>query len=342
MRNWNYRQILCAILLCASNALSQDEPQVRLIATGGSIAAGHSGSLTAQQLRELTPELSAIAEVSVEDYLAIGSTRMTPELQYGLAERVNKLFLDRPDLSGIVVTHGTDSLEETAFLLDLLVTSDRPVVFAAAMRAARETTTDGPRNLLNAVRLAASSEARGLGVMVTLNDEIHAARDARKTHAAALDAFASPHGGPLGHFDHGRIYITHRPARRLTLDVTAVERRVTLIRLFSGSDGSLVRAAIESGQRGIVVEAFGRGNAPPLVMDAVREARTKGIAVVFATRTGGGRVILSDEARRMGIVSGEDLDGLKARLVLVAALRTTTEPETLQAYFSRLSGRLEN
>lgn len=337
---WNFSRILCAIVVCASSALAESKPKVRLIATGGTIAGGRSGSLTAKQLRELVPELSKVADVSVEDFVTIGSSRMTPDLQYKLAERVNELFLESRELSGVVVTHGTDSLEETAFLLDLLVGDTRPVVFAAAMRAPREAATDGPRTLLNAVRLAATSEARGLGVIVTLNDEIHAARDVRKTHASALDAFVSPRTGPIGYFDDGRIYVAHKPTRRLTLDVDAIESRVTLIRLFSGSDGSLVRAAAESGQRGIVLEAFGRGNAPPLVMDAVREARAKGVVVVVTTRTGGGRVVLSDEPRRLGLISAEDLDGLKARLVLVAALGSTTDTEVLQSYYRQLAGRL--
>jgi L-asparaginase len=116
---------------------------------------------------------------------------------------------------------------------------------------------------------------------------------------------------------------------------------VSLIRLFSGSDGSLVRAAIESSQRGIVIEAFGRGNVPPLVMDAVREARARDVTVVFTTRTGGGRAVIGEKARRLGVLSGEGLDGLKARLVLVAALATTSDPATLQSYFRRLSGQLE-
>ena len=341
MRHWSYQRILCGLILCASSVFASDEPKVRLIATGGTIAGGRSGSLAATEIRELYPELSGVAELSVEDYLTIGSSRMTPELQFGIAKRVNELFRDEPELSGIVVTHGTDSLEETAFLLDLLLEGDRPVVFAAAMRPPRRSDTDAPRNLVNAVRLAATEGTRGLGVLVTLNDEIHAARDVRKTHTVATNAFASPGLGPLGYFDGENIYLARKPARRLTLDVDAVEPRVTLIRLFTGSDGSHVRAAIDSGQRGIVLEVFGRGNVPPQVMDAVRDARNKDIAVVFATRTGGGRVLVGDDTKRSGVISGEDLDGLKARLVLVATIATTSDPAKLRSYFRRLSGKLE-
>ena len=341
MRNWNYQRILCGLVLCASSVSAVDQPKVHLIATGGTIASGPAGLLSAAELKERNPELRNVAELSVEDYLTIGSPRMTPELQFGIAKRVNEIFHDEPELSGVVITHGSDSLEETAFLLDLLLEGDRPVVFAAAMRPPRRSDTDAPRNLVNAVRLAASEGARSLGVIVTLNDEIHAARDVRKTHTIATNAFASPGLGPLGYFDGDNIYLARKPARRLTLDVDAVEPRVTLIRLFTGSDGSQVRAAVASGQRGIVLEVFGRGNVPPQVMDAVREARNKDIVVVFSPRTGGGRVLVGDDAKRSGVISGEDLDGLKARLVLVAALATTSDPAKLRSYFRRLSGRLE-
>lgn len=343
VRNSINKRILCGIfLLCASGIEASDEPHVRLIATGGTIAEGRSGPLTANELPGLVPELRSIAQLSVEDYLSIGSSQMTPELQFGLAQRVNSLFRNDPGLSGIVITHGTDSLEETAFLLDLVVEDERPVVVTGAMRPPREPDSNASRNLLNAVLLAASSGARGLGVVVTLNDEIHAARNVRKTHTIAVDAFSSPPNGPIGYIDGGRIYVTHRPANRLTLDVDTVEPRVGLVRLFGGSDGSLIRAAVEAGQRGIVVEAFGRGNAPPVVMDAIRDARAREVAIVVTSRTGAGRVVLNEAAKRLGVVSGEDLDGLKARLVLVAALGKTKDPETIQSYFRQLAGLVKD
>jgi L-asparaginase len=320
----------------ASSALSK----VHLLGTGGTIAGGRERSLTAKDLAELIPDLDRVAEVSVEDYSSIGSSRMTPELQFRLASRVRALFDERPDLSGIVITHGTDSLEETAFLVDLLVPAGRPVVFAAAQRPPRKADTDGPRNLENAVRIAASSDMRGLGVLVTLNDEIHAARDVRKTHAVAVNAFASPSQGPIGQVDSGRIYLYARPVRRLTLAPEHIEPGVELVTLYPGSDGSQIRAAAETGKRGIVVEVFGRGNAPPGVMEAVAAAREKGVVVVFTTRTGGGRVELTEEAARAGVVSGEDLDGLKARVLLIVALGGGPDLDTLRGYFRRLSGEL--
>jgi L-asparaginase len=282
-----------------------------------------------------------VAEVTVEDFSSIGSSRMTPELQFHLAQRVTSLFRDRPELSGIVITHGTDSLEETAFLLDLVIPAGKPVVFAAAQRPPRESDTDGPRNLLNAIRIAAHPGMSGLGVLVTLNDEIHAARDVRKTHSIAVNAFVSPWTGPIGQVDSGRIYLYHRPARRLTVDAPGVESRVDLVTLYAGSDGSAIRQATASGARGIVVEVFGRGNLPAEPLAAVAEARGRGVVVVFTTRTGGGRVELDEDAKRLGVVSAEDLDGLKARIVLVVAMGAGVDSDRIASFYRRLAGELD-
>lgn len=328
-----------ALVLLATMAPGPDLPRVHLIGTGGTIAGGRGGSLQVKELAALIPGLDQVAELSTEDFTQIGSSQMTPAIQLRLARRVNDLFASDASLSGIVITHGTDSLEETAFFLDLLLSLDRPVVFAAAQRPPRETDSDGPRNLLNAVRLAASSAARGLGVLVTLNDEIHAAREVRKTHSIALDAFKSPDAGPIGYLDGGRAYFLRRPVRRLHLETDSVEPRVELLTLVAGSEGHLLRAAVESGAQALVVEVFGRGNVPPRVMEAVKAAREQGVVVVFTTRTRGGRVELSEEARNLGVISGEDLDGLKARVLLVAALGKTRDRATLEGYFEQLAGR---
>lgn len=314
-------------------------PRVHLITTGGTIAGGASGSLRADDFVKLVPGIASVARLSSEDFISVGSSRMTPEIQFKLATRINEVFRTDPTLAGIVVTHGTDSLEETAFLVDLIVPRGRPVVFAAAQRPPRETDTDGPRNLLNGVRIAAAPAAREAGVLVTLNDEIHSARDVRKTHAIAVDAFKSPWLGPMGYVDGGNVYVMHRPERHVTLKTPGVEPRVDLISLVAGSDGHLERAAVAAGAKGLVLEVFGRGNVPPAVMDAVKEARARGVAVVFTTRTRGGRVEVQEDARALGVVSGEDVDGLKARMLLVAALPITSDPSMLQGYFTALAGR---
>ena len=332
----------CFVLICLIGSLcfgqSAELPRVHLLATGGTIAGGSSGTLNAEDLSKLIPEIASVARFTVEDFTNIGSSRMTPDIQFRLAGRVNELMASQSDLAGIVITHGTDSLEETAFFLDLLVRDERPVIFAAAQRPPRMQDSDGPRNLLNAIRLAAAPASRGKGALITLNDEIHAAREASKTHSIALNAFRSPWVGPVGMVDDGRIYYFRKPLRRLTLEVESVEPRVNLITLVAGSDGHLLRASADAGTQGIVVEVFGRGNVPPKVMEAVREIREKGIVVVYTTRTRGGRVVLGTDARNLGILSGEDLDGLKARTLLVVALGKTRNLDQLQSYFNLLSG----
>jgi L-asparaginase len=331
---------VAAFTVAAVLSIAPPAAKVHLLGTGGTISGGASGSLGAGDLVSLVSDLAAVAQVTFEDFSSIGSSRMTPELQFQLARRVRALLQERPDLTGIVITHGTDSLEETAFLIDLVVPPGKPVVFAAAQRPPREADTDGPRNLRNAIRIASAPGVGGLGVVVTMNDEIHAARDVRKTHATAVNAFVSLGAGPLGQVDSGRVYLFHRPARHLTIETQAVEPKVELIGLYAGSDGEAIRRAAEAGARGIVVEVFGRGNIPPEAMEAVREAREKGIVVAFSSRTGGGRVELGDEALRAGVLSAEDLDGLKARVVLLVALGAGADAARIAEYFRQLSGEL--
>jgi L-asparaginase len=337
----------CRFLVAAAAAISAisssrsgpaELPHVHLLATGGTISGGQQ-PLDAAGLKALVPGLSQVATVTLEDITRIGSSRMTPDIQFRLASRINTLFADDPALGGIVVSHGTDTLEETAFLVDLLVKDDRPVVFAAAQRPPRETDSDGPRNLLNAFRIASSPSVRAAGVMVTLNDEIHSARDVRKTHAVAVDAFQSPWSGPLGYVDGAHIVLKRRPATRVTIPATAVEPKVDLITLTAGSDGHLIQAAVDAGAKGIVVEVFGRGNAPPAVIDAVKAARARGVTVVFTTRTRGGRVEVDETARALGVISGEDLDGLKARMLLVVALGAKADGPTIQKWIEQLEDR---
>jgi len=253
------------MLVLASQASGQPLPQVHLIGTGGTISGGAGGPLNAGDLRAALPGLDSVASVTTEDFVRIGSSRMHPELQFQLAERVAAVFAERPELAGIVVTHGTDSLEETAFLLDLVLPSGRPVVFAAAQRPPRYEDSDGPRNLLDAIRVAGSRRSRDLGVLVVLNGQIHAAREVKKTHSIALHAFASPDTGPVGMVDEGEILLFSIPRRRHHLATSGVEPRVELVRLSAGGGAAALQGAAEAGARGIVVEVFGRGNAPPPV-----------------------------------------------------------------------------
>jgi L-asparaginase len=327
----------------AGKPAPSDLPRVLVIATGGTIAAaGYAGQkqLTSADLLQSVPQLKEVAQISTEDPITIGSSQISPQVLLDLVRHVRKALAADPGLAGIVITQGTDSLEETSLFFDLLLAGERPVVFTAAMRLPTEIGSDGPRNLLNAVRIAASPAARGLGVLVTLNDEIHAAREVHKTHSSAVDAFQSTGSGPIGYVDEGQIYLMRKPLRRVTIDADAIEPRVDLIVATVGSDGHQVKAALDSGAKGIVCELFGRGNVPAPMVPDLREALKRQVAVVFTTRaSGGGRVLVSPVFQKAGVISGQDLDGLKARMVLIAALGKTQDRAVIQEYFDRLGGK---
>lgn len=313
-------------------------PHVHLIATGGTIAEAEARDLDGEEILDWLPGLECTVSLSCEDFCNIGSSRMTPEMQFDLVQRVKAIYDSLPGIDGIVITHGTDSLEETAFLLDLLLSDPRPVVLTGAQRPPKDRDSDGPRNLSNAVRLAAAPFMRDMGVVVTMNDQIHAAREVRKTHTTDLGAFSSPATGPLGVLVDGQVFLFSRPLRRLHIDRGRIEPRVDLIRLVSGSDGRLVRAAVAEGARALVIEAFGRGHVPHLVYAALADARHVGLPVMIVSRTGGGRVSLGPELAALGVIPAADLDGLKARMLLIAALGAEVRTAELKAYVSRLAG----
>ena len=195
------------------------------------------------------------------------------------------------DYEYVVITHGTDTLEETAYLLDLVHNSEKPVCLTGAMRSAAEISPDGPVNLLCAVRTAASSEARGKGVLVVMNEEIHAAREVVKSHSANTETFVSPFWGPLGYVDPDRVVFRRNTLGRQSIRPPELVEDVHLIKLASGSDSLLIDFLVERNVRGLVLEAFGRGNVPPAALPGIRRAVEKGIPVVITTRTIAGRVL---------------------------------------------------
>lgn len=317
-------------------------PKVHVLATGGTIAgAGYQGveERKAQDLTEAVPQLAKVARVTSSDPFTVPSSALTPQMIWDLSEEIDRRFAEDPELAGLVVTQGTDSLEEAAFLLDLLHDEERPVVVTGAMRLPVESSADGTRNLLNAVSLAGSPAARGLGVLVVMNEDVHGARAVRKTHSRELDAFESVDGAPLGYFDGPELFLLRTPTDRLVLHPDALEPRVDLISLAVGSDGHLVRAAVEAGAQGIVIDAFGRGNLPRPVVGAVVEALQKGVTVVLTTRTGSGRSYVWPQLREGGALAAEGLDALEARLFLMAALPITRDPEVLESWLAALSGK---
>jgi len=309
------------------------KPKVVLLATGGTIASRYHPALKrtvasarAEDLLQTLPQVADVADIEIEDFATMPSFDMSVQFAFGLANRVNQV-LARDDVVGVVVTHGTDTMEETSYLADLLLQSDKPAVFTGAQRAADDPHSDGPPNLLNAIRLAASERARGLGAVVCFNGMVHAARDVTKVHASAVETFQSLEHGALGEVDGNSVVVHRRPLLRRTFDVEALEERVELFSLTLGGALSGLQALIERGVAGIVIEAFGRGNGPKQLGTLVRQATDHSIPVLITSRCpvgrvepiygggGGGR----DLADAGGIFTG-DLKGPKARLLLMVLL----------------------
>lgn len=312
------------------------KPRIVLLATGGTIASRYDpklGSTVASQradeLLRMLPQVADFAEIEVHDIATIPSYEMDLQFAFDLARRIREV-LGRPEVAGVVVTHGTDTMEETCYLADLLLDSDKPAVFTGAQRAHDDPQSDGPLNLLNALRVAASPSARGLGAMICFNAMIHAARDVTKVHASAVETFQSYEHGVLGEVDDVKVIIHRRPVLRQSFKVDRLEERVDLFRLALGIDLRGLEAAIERGVAGLVIEGFGRGNGPSRLAELVRLATRKNIPVLITSRCPAGRVQPvyggggggRDLADAGGIFAG-DLKGPKARLLLMVLLSGT-------------------
>jgi L-asparaginase len=328
-----------------SGLYAQELPSVVVLATGGTIASRTTlPSLSGDQLVQAVPALKKIARVRSEQIADVGSRDMTPSIWLRLASRTNDLLAQR-DVVGVVITHGTDTLEETAYFLDLTVASAKPVVFVASQRPASDPDSDGPRNLLDAVRVAVSPEASGKGVLVVLNGQINAARDVTKTHTSQVETFRSLEFGELGIADAEVVRFYRAPLRRQTIPINAQTRlgRVEIVYNYAGADGRLIRALIrEEGLAGLVVAGVGLGNVTSGVADAIEEARGKGVPVVIGTRVLSGRVFSLGEGKssaiglkRMGCVLADNLNPQKARVLLMLALTQTHEPAEIQKLFDR-------
>ena len=321
--------------------------KIVVITTGGTIAmktdpvsGGLVPAVSGADLMAAVPALSRVADIEVAEYSNVPSGHITPSMMLELAHCIDtKAAAD--DVAGIVVTHGTDTLEETAFLLDLTLRTEKPVCVTGAMRGASDTSGDGPGNILAAVQTAVAASAAGRGVLVVLNNIVHAARDVTKTHAVNTDTFASPWWGPVGYVYEDTVVFRRQPQRQLKIRPQHLDDDVYLLKCAAGDDGFLLRCLIEKKVHGIVVEAFGCGNVPPAVKKEIEAARQAGIPVVLATRVQAGRVVpvysYEGSAGSMlgsGIFLAGELTGPKARLKLMLALGVTRSEAELQGYFT--------
>lgn len=326
-------------------------PLVCIVGTGGTIASkydaalgGHTSAATAHDLAAGIPGLADLAQIHTVEHSNINSALMDTATAFGLRETLRKVLLDDA-VSGIVVTHGTATLEETAYLMDLTVLTDKPIVITGAQRNFDEPDADGPRNLLYAVMIASAPEARGRGVLVALGGEIHAARDVVKVNTERVTCFASRDGGPVGMVTKGGVTFLSVPERRLYLDIDHVEDSVQLIRMAQGASDLLLRACIRERVAGIVVEATAGGNVNAPFYGGICAALDADIPVVVATRLASGAPHLGKgyqgsfmSLTAKGAISAGYLSGLKARILLMAALAHTQDRAKLSDIFARAGG----
>ena len=328
---------------------TSSQPTIFVLATGGTIAgaaatnvqAGYtSGQVGVEQLIAAVPEAKKLANLRGEQISNIGSQDMNDEVWLKLANRVNAL-VTMPEVSGVVITHGTDTIEETAYFLNLVVKSKKPVVMTAAMRPATALSADGPLNFFNAVAVAANKDAAGRGVLVVLNDWIHGAASLTKTSTTAVQTFLSPQSGLIGTVGYGNIEFFRGPIGKHTADsefslagVTALPR-VDIIMAHENMDGALIDAAVTAGAKGIVIAGVGNGNLTQSAVNALAAQAKKGVVCVRASRVVTGRVSRNVELDddKLGFVASLDKNPQKARVLLRLALLQPRNVKDVQRIF---------
>jgi len=324
------------------------KPRLATFFTGGTISmridpatGGAIPMLSGEEIIAQVPGLDQIAEYDLINFDRLPGPHWTPQRMLELAAAIKEKLTDER-IVGAVVTHGTDTLEETAYFLDLVLDTDKPVVLIGAMRNSSELSWDGPENLAAAVRVAIDPQARGLGVVVAMNSQIIAAAEATKTHTESTDTFQSRDFGPIGFIDKDRVILMRRPFEREHIATNTVENRVDVIKMFAGADGRFINFAIDDGARGLVIEGLGRGNVTIPALPAIQRAIDAGLPVVITSRCPRGRVLdtyayegAGKQLRRMGVMLGGMLPSHKARIKLALALGAGWAPEQIRESFEK-------
>lgn len=339
-----------AVLALSLTLVADAKPKVKVLATGGTIAgaqsstaeAGYkSGSFSVDDLIKAVPAMTNLAELSGEQVANIGSQTMNHEVWLKLAKRVNEVLAG--DTDGVVITHGTDTMEETAYFLDLVVKSDKPVILVGSMRPATAIGADGPANLYNAVALAANPEAKGRGPLVVLNDTIQYGRETEKTHTTHLDTFKSPNRGNAGVMNVGKAYFynanttRHTTKSQFSVDDLTVDKLpyVEIVYSYANFGGDTINDAVKRGAKGIILAGVGDGNTTDAALDALKKAAQSGVIVCRSSRVGSGIVDRNVEIKDddMGFITAMELNPQKARILLMLGLTQTKEPKQLQELF---------
>ena len=344
---------LCCLLIVATSAVAATTPQsapprVMFIGTGGTISNAAGGRLSVDELVNLIPDLTGYVTPEFEQFANVASSSLTLEQWLQLSRRINELYSNDPDLAGVVVTSGTDTLEETAYFLHLTVRDPRPVVVVGAMRNPSTLGYEGAANLLQAFRVAAEPTSRDKGALVVMNDEINSAREVTKTNSVRLQTFETRGYGIMGVVDRDRVVYYRDTLKRHTasseFDVFAIEElpRVDILMVYQGASGDLIESAADAGAQGIVMATAGAGATSGTQRQGISAALEQGVFVVTSTRTGSGRIrsrpVGGGRRGRGGQdaslrIASEDLAPLKARILLMLALATTDDGTEVQRMF---------
>jgi L-asparaginase len=336
-------RIILLFLLIPGLAPAQNnldaKPEVLILTTGGTIASRTDAPLIAgPALVQAVPELLDYADIRVEEFSVIGSSKMTPAHWLGLAKRINEIFSDDLDLAGIVVTHGTDTMEETAYFLNLTLKSGKPVILVGSMRSSNEISADGPANLINAVRVAIDEQAENQGVLVVLNENISAARDVWKTDNRRVQTFEGSNVGHIGAVDPDGVRFYHRSLQPHTteseFDVAGIDvlPDVFILSDFTGIDESVVRNFGQQEMDGLVIRTFAGGRMSAGMLAGLESISSRGIPIVITSRVPNGLIVEAPEYDLSAVVSNGQQDN-KARILLMMALTQTSGLTDIQRIF---------
>lgn len=322
--------------------------KVAVIFTGGTISMKidpriHAAipALSSEEIMAMVTNIEKFADIEIINFSNLPSPHITPKIMMELTKLVKKTIV-RDDITGVVVTHGTDSLEETAYILDLTIRSEKPIIVTGAMRNSSELGYDGSSNLAAAICTAISNKSKNKGVLVVMNNEVNAASEVTKTNTLALDTFKTPEFGPLGIVDNDEVIFYRDIVSRDFINTETIESKVSLLKTGPGMDSDLINFCIESEYKGIVIEALGRGNLPPEMIDGVKKSIEKNIPVVLVSRCPTGRVLDTygyegggKHLRKLGVIFGGNLPGQKARIKLMLALSNTKNMDDIRNLFEK-------
>lgn len=322
--------------------------KIIIIFTGGTISmkndeenSGAVPSMTGEDILRLTPGINNIANIDFLNFGMLPGPHMTPEKMFELSHIIQSK-VQNEGYDGVIVTHGTDSLEETAYLVDLTYSDSKPVIFVGSMKNSSELGWDGPPNLIDAVHTAVSEDSHNRGVMVVMNKEIHSASQVTKTNTHTLDTFKSMDFGPIGFVDNNKAYFYFSYTKRQYIAAKKIESKVDIITCGCGMDDKLLKFCADSGSKGIIVEGMGRGNIPPKMVSGIEYALMRNIPVVLVSRCLMGKVLddygyegAGRELTNKGVILGDNLPGQKARIKLIVALGLTNNMSEIKEIFER-------